>query len=135
MSYQTRAATGLILIAASLAVLWWGSPDHMRTVENHPAFAFAFLGLFAIGFMVFAMAALGAEGAYPALLSGFVLYFMAGGLFTIYVHITGAGLNAFSLSDAGNPAFWSEVLAIAAQWPLRIVQEIGLFGWDVVPLF
>lgn len=135
MSYQIRAATGLILIAASLTALWWGSPNRMPTIETHPEYAYAFLGLFAIGFILFSMAALGTQGAYPALLSGFVLYFMIGGLLSVYVYISGDGIAGYSLGQVGGSAFWRTAAKLAATWPLHLVQKIGLFGWDKIGLF
>lgn len=135
MSYQARAASGMILIAASLLALWWGSPDHMPTLETHPEYAYAFLGLFAVGFILFSMAALGTQGAYPALLSGFVLYFMVGGLLTVYVYVAGDGISGYSLGHVGGASFWRTAAKLAALWPLHLVQKAGLFGWDMVSLF
>jgi len=135
MSYQVRAVSGLILIAAAFAALWWGSPDHKPTLETYPQYAFLFVGLFAVGFILFAMAALGTQGAYPALLSGFVLYFIVGALLAVFVYLRGNGIGGYTLGEAGNPAFWRTALRFAAFWPLHLVQEAGLFGWDMVPLF
>lgn len=135
MSFQTRAVSGLLLIAISLIVLWWGSPDRLPTIETHPRYALAFLGLFAVGFILFSMAALGTEGAYPALLSGFVLYFMVGALLGVYEYVAGDGIAGYALGQVGGAAFWRTAAKLAALWPFHLIQEIGLFGWEHVGLF
>jgi hypothetical protein len=135
MTYQARAVFGLLLIAISLIVLWWGSPDRTATIETYPQYAYAFLGLFAVGFILTSMAVLGTEGAYPALLSGFVLYFIVGALLTVFVYVKGDGLAGYGLGQVGSPTFWRTAGKLAALWPLHLVQEADLFGWEYVELF
>lgn len=132
MSFQVRILTGLILLITSGAVLWYGSPA--RLLHGDARFAYAFLLLFAIGFMLFSMGILGTEGAYPALLSGFVLYFIVGGLITVFIYLTGSGLAQYTLSEAGNPLFWREAARLSALWPIYIVQTLGIFEWDMAKI-
>lgn len=133
MSFQIRILTGLILIITSVALLWYGSPA--RLLQGDTRFAYGFLMVFAIGFVLFSMGILGTQGAYPALLSGFVLYFIVGGLITVFIYLTGSGLTQYSLSEAGNPLFWREASRLAALWPIYIVQTLGIFQWDMAKIY
>lgn len=133
MSFQVRILTGLILLLTSVFALWYGSPA--RLLEGDTRFAYAFLLLFAIGFVLFSMGVMGTEGAYPALLSGFVLYFIVGGLITVFIYLTGSGLTQYTLSEAGNPLFWREAARLSALWPIYIVQTLGIFQWDMAKIW
>lgn len=131
---RTRALSGLILILISFLLLWWGSPNRTGALQVEPAWAYGFLLCFALGFVLFSMAALGTEGAYPALLSGVVLYFIVGALVAVFVYVRGTGLSPYSLNDAGSSAFWIETLRLAALWPLALVKQLNAFGWGMAPL-
>ena len=134
MSMRTRALTGAVLILISVLLLWWGSPNRTGALQIEPAWAYGFLICFAIGFVLFSMAALGTEGAYPALLSGVVLYFIVGALVAVFAYVRGAGLSPYSLNDAGSSAFWIDFLRMAALWPLVLVKQFNIFGWGYVPI-
>lgn len=132
MSFQIRILSGIVLLLISVFVLWFGSPARM--LHGDRRFAFAFLLIFAIGFVLFSMGILGTEGTYPALLSGFVLYFIVGGLITVFIYLTGSGLAQYSLTEAGEPYFWRESARLSALWPLYIVQTLGIFQWDMAKI-
>ena len=132
MSIQIRILTGILFILASVAALWYGSPS--RQLHGDTRYLYAFLLIFALGFVLFSMGILGTEGAYPALLSGFVLYFIVGGMITVLIYVTGSGLAQYTLTEAGEPYFWREAARLSAMWPIYIVQTLKIFQWDMAAL-
>lgn len=132
MSYQLRALLGFCLILFSGFILWFGSPDRVVTPDRRMETAFLFT--FAIGFILFSMGVLASKDPYSAMLSGFVLYFIVGGLFTLFLYLDGSGLMQYTLSEAGEPHFWREAARVSSRWPLFLVRWAELFGWDTVPI-
>lgn len=129
MRYMNRVLLGLILILTSLVVLWLGSPDRTGELFANPVFGYAFLVLFALGFIIGAMGLLGAEDDYPALLSGLVLYFIAGGLIAVFLYVSQRGVDRFTLDDAAQSGFWAHWVRVAAMWPLELVQQADVLGY------
>ncbi len=127
MEYAQRILVGLVLILLGFGVLFWGSPDRTGAIAN-PVYAYAFVLLFALGFIVLAMGLLALQG-YPGLLSSTVLYFIVGALVAVIRYVMYEG--TFSLGDAGDPTFWLLWLQRMAIWPLEIVRLTGLFGYAV----
>ena len=134
MNYRDRALVGLLLLLASVGVLIYGSPDRLGIDATPVGIVLGFVALFALGFIIFSMAILGTEDAYPAFLSGFVLYFIVGCLFGVFSYVSGSSLVGYSLQDVGNSAFWIEFGRFAALWPLKLVQTLQLLGWQHVHL-
>lgn len=130
MRYFSRVLLGLLLIAGSFGLLYYGSPA--RTPGTHPAdsYIYGFLGLFAVGFILISMGLLGAEDDYPALLSGFVLYFMLGGLIAVFIYVSSGSISGYSLADAGDAGFWGNAGKVAARWPYEMVVRAGVFGYS-----
>ncbi|MCC7020014.1 MAG: hypothetical protein IT332_09685 [Ardenticatenales bacterium] len=130
MSYQSRAIVGLLLIFASFGILFYISPARTGISAPEDVWVYGFIGLFALGFMLFSMGILGHQDAYTAFVSGFVLYLLVGGAITLTLYITGNGIHQYSLEDAANPAFWGEAMRLSILWPLTIVQLTGFWGWE-----
>jgi hypothetical protein len=130
MNYRDRALVGLLLLLASVGLLWFGSPDRIGLDATPPGVIIGFVGLFALGFIIFSMAILGTEDAYPAFLSGLVLYFLVGALFSVFSYFSGSNLVGYSLQDVGNRFFWIEFGRFTALWPLKLVQTLQILGWD-----
>ena len=129
MRYASRVLVGLMFIAAGILVLWYGSPDHTGIRDALPIYYYGFVGLFAVGFIIASMGLLGADENYPALLSGFVLYFMIGGLVVVFLYVGASGLAGYTLGSAGDPTFWRLVVGTATMWPWELVQRMGIFGY------
>lgn len=127
MRYITRMLVGLILAAGGFVLLWYGSPDRIGG-NGDPRLMYAFVLLFAIGFMIGTMGLLGAESDYPALLSSFVLYVMVGALVAIFHYSSTGNFAGYTLDQIGDPAFWFTALRYAFLWPLEVVATFGLFG-------
>ena len=127
MRYLNRILIGLLLIASSIGVLYWGSPARSGMMDPHPKLSLLFVVLFALGFIFMAMGALGMKDDYPGFASGLVLYFMVGGLIAI-VFATDES-NTWRLEDASDPAFWAYWVQIAAQWPILVAKKFNLLGY------
>jgi len=129
MKFAERVILGLFIILVGVASLWYGSPARTGASEPIPAFAYTFVFLFAIGFIIGAMGLMGAEHDYPALLSGLVLYFVVGALVAVFMAVGGSTLDGYTLEDAGEPTFWIRWIRVAAIWPLELVRRAGVFGY------
>jgi FtsH-binding integral membrane protein len=129
MRYVQRVTLGIVLIVISFVVLWVGSPDRTGPDPNTAA-ALAFVGLFAVGFIIGAMGLMGAESDYPSLLSGLVLYLIVGALVAVYLYTSSTQLGRITLQDADNPTFWTYWIRVAVTWPLEIARHFDVFGWD-----
>ena len=127
MRYLNRVLIGLIFIAASIGVLYLGSPERSGLLDPHPKLSLVFVLLFAIGFIFVAMGALGMKDDYPGFASGLVLYFMVGGLIAI-VFATDES-NTWRLEEAGDPGFWAYWFKIAAQWPVLLAKKFNILGY------
>ncbi len=130
MGYRDRALVGLILIFASIFILYWGSPARTGISAPDKIWPLGFVGVFALGFTLFSMGILGHEDAYTALMSGFVLYLIVGAVITLTLYITNNGIHQYSLEDAANPAFWGEAIRLSILWPLSVVQLTNFLGWE-----
>jgi hypothetical protein len=130
--YAQRIVLGLVVILASFVVLWFGSPDRMGFANPSPAFALAFVIVFAIGFILASMGVLGMKDDYPALLSGLVLYFIVGAMVAIVIYMGGTDIGSQSLVDWGDPSFWVHWIRVGGTWPLVLVQKADLFGWALL---
>lgn len=135
---MTRAVwlfAGGILILASLALLWLGSPaaaDMMpslvRTAGLPPETAQTlFTFLFMFGFVVAAGVIREAQNVAGKMLFGFFLYLLIALLFGSYVLLVSPGGGR--LSDMASPFF----LRFALSWPYHTAASLGLFG--LIPRF
>ncbi len=127
MRYLDRFLIGFILMAMGLGCLWWGSPSRTGSPQPVLAMMYAFVVLFAIGFVFVSMGLLGMEDDYPAFLSGMVLYFVVGAVIAVVMYVNGRG--QWSLAEANSPGFWLYWGRIAAMWPLELVRVAGLLGY------
>ena len=128
MEYLQRILVGLILMILGFAALYLGSPMQTGYGEPNMAYAYAYVLLFALGFMLLAMGLLALQG-YPGMLSSFVLYFIVGALVALIRYVMYEG--EFSLVDAGDPVFWMQMLKRMALWPLEIVRMSGIFEYRI----
>ena len=78
------------------------------------------------------MALMGAEHDYPALLSGFVLYFIVGALIAVFAYVGGHGVGPWTLEEANSSSFWAHWMKVAAFWPLRVVGMLGFMGYEPI---
>ena len=129
MRFAQRFTLGFALIIVSLVILVFGSPERTGA-DPSPALAVAFCVVFAIGFIVAAMALMGAEKDYPAFLSGLVLYFIVGALIAVFTYVNSSRLGLNTLDDAGTGAFWVYWIRYAAMWPIEVVRSAGILGYD-----
>jgi hypothetical protein len=127
-SNQRRLLLGLVFFVLSFACLWLGSPAHTGGDANL-ALVWGFNLLFALGFIITAMALMGAERDYPALVSGLVLYFIVGALVCVFLYVTETQVGGISLVDANTPGFWSHWLLVAATWPFELIARAGLLDY------
>jgi putative effector of murein hydrolase LrgA (UPF0299 family) len=127
MRHTNRILIGIILMFISVGCLWWGSPVHTGSVRPIPGMMYAFVVLFALGFMFAAMGLLAMKDDYAALLSAFVLYFMIGGLIAVMMYVNGRG--QWSLAEAESPTFWAYWIRMMAMWPLELVKMMGWLGY------
>lgn len=132
MNVPQRLLLGLILIAASFALLWWGSPLRAGAGQPEPIFAIAYVVVFGLGFVVAAMAILGMKADYPGFLSGVVLYFMVGAMVSVVLYVTGTEVGRISLEDAAHAEFWTSWVRVAATWPLEFVRRAELWGYEML---
>ncbi|MCB0217290.1 MAG: hypothetical protein H6648_01925 [Caldilineae bacterium] len=126
MQHAQRALVGILLILTSIAALYFGSPVRNATIEPNMALVYAFVVLFALGFVLLAMGLLAFEG-YPGLLSSFVLYGILGALAMVLRYVMFEG--TWSLADGGDPRFWWQLVGRALTWPIEIVRWTGIFGY------
>jgi hypothetical protein len=132
MRYADRLLIGMFLILCGVAALWYGSPARTGAGEPIAAFAYAFVFLFALGFVIFSMALLGSEDDYPAFLSGLVLYFIVGALVAVFLYVTRRDIGFFTLDDAADPRFWAYWFRVGATWPLELVIRAELLGYEPI---
>jgi len=125
--YVQKIVLGLLLIAIAFICLWYGSP--VRTGDALQPFVWGFIGLFAVGFIFLSMGLMGAEDDYPALLSGFVLYFIVGALIAVILYIRGGDLSPVTLGDVDSADFWRHWLRVAATWPFELIARAGILGF------
>ncbi len=130
MRHVDRIMIGLLFMFASVFVLWYGSPA--RTGVADPLYSYGFVLLFAVGFMIGSMGLMGASDDYPALLSGFVLYFMVGALIAVFMYVSGNGVGRWTLDDADSSAFWAHWMKFVAFWPLRVVGLLDFMGYKPI---
>lgn len=127
MRYMDRVMIGLILVIVSIVCLFLGSPHRTGGFDPSMGLVYGFAIFFALGFIFLSMGILGLKDDYPALLSGFVLYFMVGGLIAIFLYVN---TNAtWRLADADDARFWLYWTRIMAMWPFELVQMTGILGY------
>ncbi len=127
MRYLDRLLIGIVFILISFGVLWFGSPFRTGTYQVEPMVVTAYVFLFALGFVFVSMGVLAMEDGYPAFLSGLVLYFMIGGLISIILYVNREG--GFTLTEAGDPLFWSYWIKRMVMWPMHVVEMTGMLGY------
>jgi hypothetical protein len=128
MRYLERITIGLGLLFGAFGILFFGSPARQGFVETNMAYVYAYVLLFAMGFIFFTVGLLGFQD-YPGYLSSLVLYMIVGAVITIVRYVVFEG--TFSLADGNDPNFWMMLVRRMVLWPIEIVRYTGIFGYKI----